>query len=317
MLTQNNGFSNFLKYICVMTKSQAWVKALRLRTLPLSLSGIILGSFVAKFNNHWDWIIFALAMFTTITFQILSNLANDLGDSLKGTDNADRIGPMRSVQSGVISKKEMRNAVIGTAVLSFILAGILIFVGTKDLAQGIIWFYIGLAIACVLAAITYTVGKKAYGYNGFGDIMVFLFFGIVSVMGVYPLFSKTLDWDLLLPASSIGLLSAAVLNLNNMRDRVNDEKSNKRTLVVMMGANLAKMYHATLVLGALVCHILFISHQNHPIAFIGLIPFVMLLMHVRKVMSTKDPKEFDPELKKVALSTFAVAILTSIGLMIG
>lgn len=300
-----------------MTKSQAWVKALRLRTLPLSLSGIILGSFIAKFNGHWDWIIFALAMFTTITFQILSNLANDLGDSLKGTDNAERIGPMRSVQSGVISKTEMRNAVIGTAVLSFVLAGSLIFVGTKDLAQGIVWFYSGLAIACVLAAITYTVGKKAYGYNGFGDIMVFLFFGIVSVMGVYPLFSKTIDWNLLLPASSIGLLSAAVLNLNNMRDRANDEKSNKRTLVVMMGANLAKMYHTLLVLGALVCHIVFITQQNHPMAFIGLVPFVLLLLHVRKVMATKDPKEFDPELKKVALSTFAVAILTSVGLMIG
>ncbi len=300
-----------------MTKSQAWVKALRLRTLPLSLSGIILGSFIAKFTGHWDWVIFTLAMFTTILFQILSNLANDLGDSLKGTDNAERIGPMRSVQSGVISKTEMRNAVIGTAILSFVFAGSLIFVGTKELPMSIVWFYVGLAVACVLAAITYTVGKKAYGYNGFGDIMVFLFFGVVSVMGVYPLFSKTLDWNLLLPAASIGLLSAAVLNLNNMRDRVNDEKSNKRTLVVMMGANLAKMYHTFLVLGALVCHIVFITQQNHPMAFIGLVPFVLLLLHVRKVMATKDPKEFDPELKKVALSTFAVAILTSVGLMIG
>lgn len=300
-----------------MTKSQAWVKALRLRTLPLSLSGIILGSFIAKFNGHWNWVVFTLAMFTTILFQILSNLANDLGDSLKGTDNAERIGPMRSVQSGVISKKEMRNAVIGTSLLSFVLAGSLIFVGTQELSMTIVWFYVGLAVACVLAAITYTVGKKAYGYNGFGDIMVFLFFGIVSVMGVYPLFSKTIDWTLILPAASIGLLSAAVLNLNNMRDRVNDEKSNKRTLVVMMGANLAKMYHTLLVLGALVCHILFIVQQNHPMAFIGLVPFTLLLVHVRKVMGTKDPKEFDPELKKVALSTFAVAVLTSVGLMIG
>lgn len=300
-----------------MTKNQAWIKALRLRTLPLSLSGIILGSFVAKFNEYWDWAIFSLALLTTILFQIVSNLANDLGDSIKGTDNDDRVGPMRSVQSGLISKKEMRNAVIFTSVLSFITAGVLIFIGTKGLSTSMLWFYIGLAIASVLAAITYTIGKRAYGYNGFGDIMVFIFFGIVSVMGVYPLFSKSIDWMLILPASCIGLLSAAVLNLNNMRDRINDTKSNKRTLVVMMGANTAKMYHSFLVLGGLACLAVFIFKINHPFAFIGLIPGIILLLHVRKVMQTTDPKEFDPELKKVALSTFGIAVLTSIGLMIG
>jgi 1,4-dihydroxy-2-naphthoate octaprenyltransferase len=299
-----------------MTKNQAWVKALRLRTLPLSLSGIILGSFIAKYNGYWDWAIFALAMTTTILFQIVSNLANDLGDSLKGTDNEERVGPMRSVQSGLISKKEMRNAVIFTSVLSFLSAGTLIYIGTKGLPSSILWFYVGLAIACVIAAITYTVGKKAYGYNGFGDIMVFIFFGIVSVMGVYPLFAKSIEWLLILPAACIGLLSAAVLNLNNMRDRVNDAKSNKRTLVVMMGPNLAKMYHSFLVLGGLACQSVFIFKINHPLAFIGLIPGILLLVHVRKVMQTVDPKEFDPELKKVALSTFGIAVLTSIGLLI-
>lgn len=300
-----------------MTKNQAWIKALRLRTLPLSLSGIILGSFIAKFNGYWDWGIFSLALTTTILFQIVSNLANDLGDSLKGTDNADRVGPMRSVQSGLISKKEMRNAVVFTSVISFLAAGALIFIGTKGLPTSILWFYVGLAIACVIAAITYTVGKRAYGYNGFGDIMVFIFFGIVSVMGVYPLYAKSIDWLLILPAACIGLLSAAVLNLNNMRDRINDAKSNKRTLVVLMGANLAKMYHGFLILTGLACQAVFIFKINYPIALIGLIPGIILLLHLRKVMQTTDPKEFDPELKKVALSTFGIAVLTSIGLMIG
>lgn len=300
-----------------MTKNQAWIKALRLRTLPLSLSGIILGSLIAKFNGFWDWEIFSLAMLTTILFQIVSNLANDLGDSLKGTDNEERVGPMRSVQSGLISKKEMRNAVILTSVLSFLSAGTLIFIGTKELPTSILWFYVGLAIACVIAAITYTVGKKAYGYNGLGDVMVFIFFGIVSVMGVYPLFAKSIDWILFLPAGCIGLLSTAVLNLNNMRDRVNDAKSNKRTLVVMMGPNLAKLYHAFLIFGGLVCLIIFIFKIDHPFAFIGLLPGILLLLHVRKVMQTVDPKEFDPELKKVALSTFGIAVFTSIGLLIG
>jgi len=300
-----------------MTKNQAWIKALRLRTLPLSLSGIILCSYIAKFHGYWDLNIFALSMVTTILFQILSNLANDLCDSLKGTDNADRVGPMRSVQSGVISKKEMKIAIIGTSIISLLSASAIIYLGTKDLPASILWMYIGLAIASILAAITYTIGKKAYGYNGFGDLMVFLFFGFVSVLGVYPLFAKSIDWNLLLPATCIGLLSTAVLNLNNMRDRSNDAKSGKITLVVMMGADFAKLYHFILVVGGLICQILFIKSLNHPVAFIGLIPGILLLFHVRKVMKTTNPKDFDPELKKVALSTFGIAVLTAVGMMIG
>lgn len=300
-----------------MTKNQAWVKALRLRTLPLSLSGIILGSGIAKFNGFWDWTVFSLAMLTTILFQIVSNLANDLGDSMKGTDNENRVGPMRSVQSGLISKKEMTTAVILTSVLSLVAAVSLIYIGTKGLPLTMFWFYGGLALACILAAITYTVGKRAYGYNGLGDIMVFLFFGCVSVMGVYPLFAKTIDLTLILPASCIGLLSVAVLNLNNMRDRVNDTKSNKRTLVVIMGPNLAKVYHVLLVIGGLVCQAVFLLGTKHELALIGLLPGVLLIIHVRKVMQTTDPKNFDPELMKVALSTFGIALLSVIGLMIG
>jgi 1,4-dihydroxy-2-naphthoate octaprenyltransferase len=300
-----------------MTKNQAWIKALRLRTLPLSLSGIVLGSGIAKFNGFWDWNIFVFAMITTILFQIVSNLANDLGDSMKGTDNEHRVGPMRSVQSGLISKKEMSIAVAVTSFLSFIAASALIFFGTKGLPFGMLWFYGGLAVSCILAAITYTVGKKAYGYNGLGDIMVFLFFGCVSVMGVYPLFAKSIDLLLILPASCIGLLSAAVLNLNNMRDRVNDAKSNKRTLVVLMGPNLAKLYHVILILCALACQTVYLLETKHEPALIGLLPGIVLILHVRKVMRTTDPKNFDSELKKVALSTFGIAVLTVVGLLVG
>ncbi len=300
-----------------MTKNQAWIKALRLRTLPLSLSGIVLGSGIAKFNGFWDWNIFVFAMIATILFQIVSNLANDLGDSMKGTDNEHRVGPMRSVQSGLISQKEMSIAVAVTSFLSFIAASALIFFGTKGLPFGMLWFYGGLAVSCILAAITYTVGKKAYGYNGLGDIMVFLFFGCVSVMGVYPLFAKSIDLLLILPASCIGLLSAAVLNLNNMRDRVNDAKSNKRTLVVLMGPNLAKLYHLILILGALACQTVYLLETKHEPALIGLLPGIVLILHVRKVMRTTDPKNFDPELKKVALSTFGIAVLTVVGLLVG
>ncbi len=299
-----------------MTKSQAWIKALRLRTLPLSLSGIIIGSAIAKYNGFWDWNIFLLSLLTTVLFQIVSNLANDLGDSIKGTDNKDRVGPMRSVQSGLISKNEMRNAAVMTSIVSLLSAGTLIYIGTTNLPISILWFYCGLAVACIIAAITYTMGKKAYGYYGLGDIMVFLFFGLVSVLGVYPLYAKSIDWIIMLPACSIGLLSTAVLNLNNMRDRTNDAKSGKNTLVVKIGADWAKLYHTLLVLGGIICHLMFLVTINHPIAFIGLLPGIILMLHLQKVMKTKNPKDFDPELKKVALSTFGIAVLTAIGLVV-
>lgn len=300
-----------------MSKSQAWIKAFRLRTLPLSLSGIILGSLIALYDGHWNTVIFIGSICTTVLFQVLSNLANDLGDSQKGTDNKHRIGPERAVQSGVISLAEMKRAVMLFSILSALSASYLIYIGTQEMPLSILIFYGILAILSILAAITYTVGKKAYGYHGMGDLMVFLFFGLVSVLGVYSLYSKTFEWINILPAITIGLLSAAVLNLNNMRDISNDRNSGKNTLVVKMGPNISKVYHSLLIMVAFVSLFYFLTEKNVSLSFIGLIPFVLLFLHVRKVMSTKDPKEFDPELKKVALLTFAVAILTGIGLVLG
>jgi 1,4-dihydroxy-2-naphthoate octaprenyltransferase len=295
-----------------MTKGQAWMKALRLRTLPLSLSGIILGSFIALKNEHWHGIIFTLAMLTTILFQILSNLANDLGDTLKGADNEERIGPMRAVQSGVISPSEMKKAVILTSFLSLCTALPLVYLGTKNMSSDVLWFYVILTGLCIIAAITYTVGKKAYGYSGFGDVFVFIFFGLVSVLGVYTLYSKSFEWINILPATAIGLFSTAVLNLNNMRDQINDQKVGKRTLVVKIGPRNAKLYHSYLIIGGIVSLAAFFYLTQNFIGFIGLIPSIVLILHLQKVMITTNPADFDPELKKVALSTFAIAVLTSI-----
>jgi 1,4-dihydroxy-2-naphthoate octaprenyltransferase len=295
-----------------MTKGQAWMKALRLRTLPLSLSGIILGSFIALKNEHWNGIIFTLAMLTTILFQILSNLANDLGDTLKGADNEERIGPMRAVQSGVISPSEMKKAVILTSFLSLCTALPLVYLGTKNMSSDVFWFYVILTGLCIIAAITYTVGKKAYGYSGFGDVFVFIFFGLVSVLGVYTLYAKSFDWLNLLPATAIGLFSTAVLNLNNMRDQINDQKVGKRTLVVKIGPRNAKLYHSYLIIGGIVSLAAFFYLTQNYLGFIGLVPSIILIKHLQKVMLTTNPAEFDPELKKVALSAFAIAVLTSI-----
>lgn len=299
-----------------MANSSDWISALRLRTLPLSISGILVGSFVAVFQGYWNPVIFSLALSTTLLFQILSNLANDLGDSLKGADNSERVGPMRAVQSGSISKKSMKNAVIFTSLLSFLSAGLLIYFGTKNLSATSVYIYIALAVASVFAAITYTIGKKAYGYNGLGDLFVFIFFGLVSVIGVYPLFSDTLSWILVFPAVTIGFLSTAVLNLNNMRDRENDSKVGKRTLVVKLGAANAKKYHFFLIISAFASWGVFLTLTKNWLGFISFLPALLFVKHLVFVAKNTVPKELDSQLKIVALGTFFISLLYVISVSI-
>lgn len=306
-----------------MTKSKAWIHAFRLRTLPLSLSGIILGSLMARSAGFWNTSIFLFALLTTVLFQILSNLANDLGDSQKGADNAGRVGPERAVQSGIISMKSMKNAVILFSALSFISAACLIYIGAKDKSTSLLITYAVLAVFCVLAAITYTVGKKAYGYHGLGDFFVFIFFGLVSVLGVYNLYPSDFSWqdfrwENLLPASTIGLLSMAVLNLNNMRDRSNDAKVGKRTLVVKIGADAAKFYHSFLIFGGIITYAIYVFkfHADNKWMLLSLAPCVLLIVHLRKVMQITNEKDFDPELKKVALSAFGISVLFAVAVLI-
>lgn len=292
-----------------MAQVKDWIHAARLRTLPLSVAGILTGSAVALLYDKWNTIVFGLAMATTLLFQLLSNLANDLGDTQKGADNAQRVGPQRAVQSGAISPSAMRNAVIFIALLSLCTAGLLIWQGGKQLSPRSVYGYIGLAIACVIAAITYTMGRKAYGYFGFGDVFVFLFFGGVSVMGVYPLFTNSLPWELLFPAITIGGLSTAVLNLNNMRDQVNDAAVGKRTLVVKLGFQRAKVYHLLLLFSSMLSWIVFIALHHYWLGLISCLPFVLFIKHAVFVIRTTEPRAFDPELKKIALGTFFTAVL--------
>jgi 1,4-dihydroxy-2-naphthoate octaprenyltransferase len=307
-----------------MTKSQAWLHAIRPRTLPLSISGILVGAGLAKlihevsepYKEIYFWEIFSLALLTTVGFQILSNLANDLGDSQKGTDNKDRVGPTRAVQSGIISQKEMKIAITICTTLSLISACGLIYFSSGNLTSELILFYAILAVICVLAAITYTVGKNAYGYRGLGDLMVFIFFGLVSVLGVFSLFGNGFEWLVLFPAISIGMWSTAVLNLNNLRDHLNDKKSGKNTTVVKLGFNKAKYYHAFLILGGFATW-LFTTMTLVYLSFnffllIALLPSVLLFIHLKKVLLATEPKSLDPELKKVALITFFSALLFSL-----
>lgn len=300
-----------------MAQLKTWISAFRLRTLPLSISGAVVGSSYAYFLGFFDILIFVLIVLTTLSFQILSNLANDYGDGIKGTDNNSRVGPERALQSGAISPKQMKNAIIVNAILSTILALLLIYVafGVSQLFSSLIFIVLGAL--SIYAAIAYTVGKSAYGYRALGDLMVFLFFGWLSVMGTYFLFAKDLNSMLLIPASAIGCLSAAVLNLNNMRDLETDLKSNKITLAGYLGKKSSKIYHFALILSAILLMLIFqYSISYSKIMYLSWIAFIPLIFHLKVVFFIKNPKDFDPHLKLVALSTFVLAILFATALII-
>lgn len=300
-----------------MASTKAWVESFRLHTLPLALSTIMMGSFLAAFHNEFSWSVFILAFFTTLFLQILSNLANDYGDTVKGVDNDSRIGPKRALQAGAISRTQMRNAIILFIVLSLITGVFLIIEGTKGLkfSYGFIFFIAG--IAAIAAAVKYTVGKRPYGYQGFGDFFVFLFFGLIGVMGTYFLHTHTLSSLEFLPAISMGCLSTGVLNLNNLRDRENDAMHNKHTLVVKLGLKKAKVYHAMLlILGMSASVIYTFSVGSSPIKWIYLISFIGIVNSIRVVMKNERPEELYPELKKLSLSTLLFAILFGIGLVV-
>jgi len=307
-----------------------YIKAARLRTLPLSVSGIIIGSFFGNeyyYQNTNSLItscdvgcptilqspIFWLAILTTIGFQVLSNFANDYGDGIKGTDD-NRKGEVRMVSSGSITPKQMKlaMAITSIATLSIALGLIYIAFGKENFGFSVLFFLLG--IASIVAAIKYTVGNSAYGYSGYGDIFVFLFFGLLSVVGSYFLFTKQLNFQIFLPAISIGLLSTAVLNLNNMRDQIEDKKALKNTLVVKLGNKKAKMYHYFLIIGALISAIIYVQlNYNSSKQYFFLVAFIPLLMNIVVVAKNNTFSELDNELKKVALSTFLFAILFGLG----
>lgn len=294
-----------------------WISAARPRTLPLSLSGIILGSFLAAYQGYFDSVILILAMLTTVSLQVLSNLANDYGDGVKGTDNENRLGPVRALQSGKVTPKQMLLALKLNVAITVILALALIYVSFNE---SFLWhslFFISLAVASIYAAMRYTMGKSAYGYRGLGDIFVFVFFGLVSVLGTYFLYAKHLDLIIVLPATVVGLLSVGVLNLNNMRDRDSDILANKITLAVKMGAKNAKSYQYSLIILSMLCAICFaLIYCQTPLNYLFLISFIPLSIHLIKIKKAKTASQFDVQLKPLALTTFAFALILGLGFVL-
>lgn len=297
-------------------KIKIWLKAFRLRTLPLALSSVALGCFVANYDGALNWKVCVLAASTTLFLQILSNLANDYGDSKHGTDNLDRVGPLRVVQSGIVAPKEMKQVVILFMILSFISGLWLIYEGTKGIPVINVVLFLALGLGAIAAAIKYTIGDHPYGYSGFGDLFVFIFFGLTGVIGTYYLNTHKLNWEILLPASAMGFLSAGVLNLNNMRDRVNDEISGKHTLVVKMGMQKAKWYHFFLLLGSVLSGLTYMLINYHsPFQLLFLITLPMLWINVAVVFKNTVPQELDPYLKRLALASLLFSFAFGIGLL--
>nr|WP_321235610.1 1,4-dihydroxy-2-naphthoate octaprenyltransferase [uncultured Psychroserpens sp.] len=294
-------------------KMRPWLSAFRLRTLPLSVSGIIIGSCLAHYNGMFDRTILIFAILLTIALQVLSNLANDYGDGVKGTDNDDRIGPERAIQSGAITPEEMFEGIKMNILVVIILTVGLIFVsfGSKYFLYAMLFFLLsGLS---VYAAINYTVGSSPYGYRGLGDVFVFIFFGLLSVVGSYFLYTKQIDHHVYLPAVSLGFLSMGVLNLNNMRDIDSDAAAGKKTLAVKLGRQKAKTYHIILIVLAIIVSCVFsILYYSKPTIFLFYIAYIPLLIHLNVVRKINSPKDYDPQLKVLALSTFLFAVLLGV-----
>ena len=294
---------------------KVWISAFRLRTLPLAIACIGMGGFLAASQHAFQWDIFLLCVFTTVFLQILSNLANDYGDSIHGADHAERKGPSRAVQSGAISPGKMRSAL-------FVFIGLCLISGLSLLwlSFGLNWnaiaFFFGLGLLSILAAIAYTVGRKPYGYIGLGDLSVLIFFGFVGVMGSAYLFTQEIIPLQILPAVSCGFFSMGVLNINNIRDIESDKKAGKYSIPVRIGRENAILYHWFLVLGGIGSSSIYtaLTYQS-PVQLLFLLS-VPLFFRSAMAVQSKHAAELDPFLKQMALTTLLFVILFGLGLIL-
>ena len=273
----------------------------------------MIGSSYAFFVNKFNPSLFIIALLTTVAYQVLSNFANDYGDGVKGTDD-NRAGPTRAVQSGLISRPSMKKAITIMSLVSIILTLCLVTLAFGAFSK-YFFLFIALGSLAIFAAIKYTVGKFAYGYFGLGDLFVFIFFGIVSVLGSNFLFGANLNWLLLNPAITLGLLSVGVLNLNNMRDLKSDKKSGKKTLAVCMGKKNSKIYHSAVIGIAIVLMLKFQISLEIQSVFLNIILFLNvlgLLIHLFQIYNITQPSHYDNFLKIVALHAFFYSIIISL-----
>ena len=294
---------------------RAWLESLRLRTLPLACASVITGSALAGWQGHFSLSVAALALLTTALLQILSNLANDYGDAAKGSDTPDRIGPLRGMQKGAITQKQMCFA-LGVTVLLTMLSGMALVIRSCQSFSDILGFLVLGALA-IVAAIAYTVGKKPYGYLGLGDVSVLIFFGWLGVLGSYYLQAHSFHLVMLLPASGCGLLAVAVLNANNMRDIESDRQNSKFTLAVRLGAIKARYYHLLLLACSLLCFGLFaVLNSLNVFGWLFLLAAPLLLRQAQYVLRETSAIAMRPLLVKTVKTALLVNLLFAAGLVI-
>ena len=299
-------------------KLKMWWETARPKTLPLALASIFTGSALGYWANPqgFNGLVMALCLLTTILLQVLSNFANDYGDHQKGSDTEERIGPLRGIQKGAISAKELKWGLILMVVASFLSGSFLIGIAYETLSD--LFAFAGLGILAIVAAITYTVGAKPYGYMGLGDISVLVFFGLLGVGGTYYLQTHSIDSHIILPAIGSGLLASAVLNINNLRDIEQDAKAGKNTLAVRLGTYKGRVYHCILLSVAALCYLAFavataISWTNY--LFVLAMP--LLAKHAIFVYRSQQPSELRPMLAQMSMISLLINILFSLGLLIG
>ena len=293
---------------------KSWIAAARPRTLPLSLASIILGSFLASANQHFSWPVALLAALTTIFLQILSNFANDYGDAVSGKDTELRVGPRRAVATGDISKEAMLQGIILMSALSLICGISLLVVAFYDAGRTVFYIFLILGLLCIAAAIGYTNGKRPYGYAGFGDVAVLLFFGWVGVLGTYFLHTLSFEPILLLPATSVGLFATGVLNVNNIRDIETDTMTGKRSIPARLGLSLAIRYHWGLLIAGMACAVAYSFLTGATwFSYLYLLAFPLFILNGRAVATHKRPAELNARLGQLALTTLLFVVLFGIG----
>ncbi|WMY74287.1 1,4-dihydroxy-2-naphthoate polyprenyltransferase [Buttiauxella selenatireducens] len=298
-----------------VSTTQAWLESLRPRTLPLAFASIVCGSALAFWQDVFNPAIALLALLTAGLLQILSNLANDYGDAVKGSDKEDRIGPLRGMQKGVITQAQMKKALMITVVLICLSGLALVAVACRTLADFL--GFLALGLLAIIAAITYTVGTRPYGYMGLGDISVLVFFGWLSVAGTWYLQAHTLAPLVFFPATACGLLATAVLNINNLRDIDSDRENGKNTLAVRLGPVLARRYHACLLLGALACLALFNLFWLQSLwGWLFVLAAPLLIKQTRYVLLEKEPVAMRPMLERTVKAALLTNLLFAVGVVL-
>lgn len=295
---------------------KASIKSMRLRTLPLSLAGVILGVTLAADKTDVSPWTAALIFLTTVCLQILSNLSNELGDTLSGTDSADRQGPKYALGSGDMTIGDIKKLIlmfIGLCVISG-LAMIQVSFGSLFKTESLCLEALGAA--AIVGAMKYTLGKNPYGYRGLGDVFVFIFFGLVSVLGGYYVAARELPpLIMLLPASAIGCFSVGVLNVNNIRDMKTDAV-NRVTVAIKLGMKGARIYQTILVtLGWALILVFCAVYDFAPGHYIFIITLPLYIKHLQGVW-TRSERALDPMLPILVISTFFLSILAGAGFLI-